>query len=48
MSDLAHYDISRRSLLKGGLVALASGPLLAACGVNTSGLKQAPFRYTTS
>ena len=37
MSDLAHFDVSRRTLLKGGLLALATGPLLAACGVNTSG-----------
>ena len=37
MSDLAHRDLSRRTLLKGGLMALATGPLLAACGVNTSG-----------
>lgn len=37
MSDLAYKDVSRRALLKGGLLALATGPVLAACGVNTSG-----------
>ena len=37
MSELAHHDLGRRTLLKGGLMALATGPLLAACGVNTSG-----------
>jgi multiple sugar transport system substrate-binding protein len=37
MSVHAYNDVSRRSLLKGGLAALGAGPLLAACGVNTSG-----------
>lgn len=37
MSARAYNDVSRRSLLKGTLAALAAGPVLAACGVNTSG-----------
>lgn len=37
MSVSAQHDVSRRTLLKGGLTVLAAGPVLAACGVNTSG-----------
>lgn len=37
MSVTANHEVSRRALLKGGLTVLAAGPVLAACGVNTSG-----------
>ena len=37
MSVSAQHDVSRRTLLKGGLTVLAAGPVLSACGVNTSG-----------